>query len=276
MTEHAPEEMLHRLREGLRPILQGGVALAFSGGVDSTLLLAVCAELAYETGGRVAALTAHTPMHSAAELERARDLAQSYGVPIEVFPVNPLELEPVRRNAPDRCYHCKHAMFQRFRDYAETHGLHTLMEGSHADDEKAYRPGRRAIRELQVRSPLAELEFTKADVRAMSAALQLPTANAPAAPCLATRFDYGTELTDTMLRRVQEGEDFLRTALPCAADIRLRVHGDLARVEIAPAHFTAAVQRAEEITAGLRRLGFRFVTLDLQGFRSGSFDSPQP
>ena len=276
MTEHAPEEMLHRLREGLRPILQGGVALAFSGGVDSTLLLAVCAELAYETGGRVAALTAHTPMHSAAELERARDLAQSYGVPIEVFSVNPLELEPVRRNAPDRCYHCKHVMFQRFRDYAETHGLHTLMEGSHADDEKAYRPGRRAIRELQVRSPLAELGFTKADVRAMSAALQLPTANAPAEPCLATRFDYGTKLTDTMLRRVQAGEDFLRTALPCAADIRLRVHGDLARVEIAPAHFTAAVQRAEEITAGLRRLGFRFVTLDLQGFRSGSFDSPQP
>ena len=275
MTERAPDELLQRLRESIRTMLDGGMALAYSGGVDSTLLLAVCAELAREGNGRVVALTAHTPMHSEAEMARARELAQYFGVPIEVFSINPLELEAVRLNRPDRCYHCKRGMFQRFSDYADAHALHTVVEGSHADDEKAYRPGRRAIQELLVRSPLAELGFTKADVRAVSAALHLPTADAPAKPCLATRFDYGTELTDTLLRRVQEGEDFLHTALPCAADVRLRVHGDLARIELPPAQFPAAVERADTITAELKKLGFRFVTLDLQGFRSGSFDTPR-
>ena len=275
MTERAPDTLLQRLRDAIRPMLEGGIALAYSGGVDSTLLLAVCAELARENGGRVVALTAHTPMHSGAEIARARELAQSFGVPLEVFPINPLELEAVRLNHPDRCYHCKRALFQRFTNYADAHALRTVVEGSHADDEKAYRPGRRAIRELPVRSPLAELGFTKADVRAVSAALHLPTADAPAKPCLATRFDYGTELTDALLRRVQEGEDFLHTALPCAADVRLRVHGDLARIELPPAQFPAAVERADTITAELKKLGFRFVTLDLQGFRSGSFDTPR-
>ena len=275
MTERAPDELLQRLQDAIRSMLDGGIALAYSGGVDSTLLLAVCAELARESGAKLVALTAHTPMHSEAEIARARELAQSFGVPIEVFPINPLELEAVRLNRPDRCYHCKRALFQRFTDYADAHALSTVVEGSHADDEKAYRPGRRAIHELLVRSPLAELGFTKADVRAVSAALHLPTADAPAKPCLATRFDYGTELTDTLLRRVQEGEDFLHTALPCAADVRLRVHGDLARIELPPAQFPAAVERADSITAELKKLGFRFVTLDLQGFRSGSFDTPR-
>ncbi|MDO4818436.1 MAG: ATP-dependent sacrificial sulfur transferase LarE [Akkermansia sp.] len=275
MTERAPDTLLQRLRESIRSMLDGGMALAYSGGVDSTLLLAVCAELARENGGRVVALTAHTPMHSGDEIARARELAQTFGVPIEVFPINPLELEAVRLNRPDRCYHCKRALFQRFTDYADAHALRTVVEGSHADDEKAYRPGRRAIQELLVRSPLAELGFTKADVRAVSAALHLPTADAPAKPCLATRFDYGTELTDALLRRVQEGEDYLHTVLPHAADIRLRVHGDLARIELPPAQFPAAVERADTITAELKKLGFRFVTLDLQGFRSGSFDTPQ-
>lgn len=275
MTEHAPDTLLQRLRNAIRPMLEGGIALAYSGGVDSTLLLAVCAELARENNGRVVALTAHTPMHSGDEIARARELAQSFGVPIKEFPINPLELEAVRCNRPDRCYHCKRALFQRFTDYAKAHALRTVLEGSHADDAKAYRPGRRAIQELLVRSPLAELGFTKTDVRAVSAALQLPTADAPAKPCLATRFDYGTELTDTLLRRVQAGEDFLHTALPCAADVRLRAHGDLARIEIPPAQFPAAVERADSITAELKKIGFRFVTLDLQGFRSGSFDTPQ-
>lgn len=273
MSTPAPEDMLQRLREGMRPLLAGGVALAFSGGVDSTLLLAVCAGLARETGAPLTALTAHTPMQPQAELERARELAKGLGVQMEVLSLNPLLLEPVRCNAKDRCYHCKHAMFRAFSDYAESHGLQTLVEGSHADDERAYRPGRRAIQEMLVRSPLAELGITKADVRAMSAALQLPTAHAPATPCLATRFDYGTELTPALLERVQQGEDYLHTALPAVRDIRLRVHGDLARVEIPPAHFPAAVQRAGEIAAALQRLGFRFVTLDLLGFRSGSFDT---
>ena len=275
MTERAPDTLLQRLRDAIRSMLDGGMALAYSGGVDSTLLLAVCAELAHEGNGRVLALTAHTPMHSEAEMARARELAQSFGVPIIEFPINPLELEAVRLNRPDRCYHCKRALFQRFTDYADAHALRTVVEGSHADDEKAYRPGRRAIQELLVRSPLAELGFTKADVRAVSAALRLPTVDAPAKPCLATRFDYGTELTDALLRRVQEGEDFLHTALPCAADVRLRVHGDLARIEIPSAQFPAAVERADSIAAELKKLGFRFVTLDLQGFRSGSFDIPR-
>lgn len=268
MTERPTNALLQELLAWLNALPAGGVGIAFSGGVDSTLLLAAAAR----SGRKVTALTAHTALHSTAEIDRARRLAESLGVPLQVFPLNPLELPQVRCNATDRCYWCKRAIFLSVKTYAAAHGITTLADGSNADDAHTYRPGRRALAELGVRSPLAELGFSKADIRRLSAALQLPTASAPAVPCLATRFDYGTPLTEEALRRVHAGEEVLHRLLPDAADVRLRVHGDLARIEVAPAQFPAVASVSAPLTAALKELGYHYITLDLEGFRSGSFD----
>lgn len=268
MPERSPETLSDDLLAWLRALPAGGIGVAFSGGADSTLLLAAAAR----SGRAVTALTAHTALHSPAELQRAESLAASLGVPLQVFRLNPLELPPVRANATDRCYHCKRALFAQMLAFAAAQGITTLADGSNADDARVYRPGRRALRELGVRSPLAELGFSKADIRRLSAALGLPTATAPAVPCLATRFDYGTELTDEALRRVQAGEAVLHRLLPGAADLRLRVQGELARLEVPPAQFPAVLAAAAPLTAELKQLGYRYITLDLEGFRSGSFD----
>lgn len=268
MPERPTDALLQELLAWLNALPAGGVGIAFSGGADSTLLLAAAAR----SGCKVTALTAHTALHSTAEIDRARQLAVALGVPLQVFLLNPLELPQVRCNAIDRCYHCKRALFAQMLDFAATQGITTLADGSNADDSRVYRPGRRALAELGVRSPLAELGFSKADIRRLSAALRLPTASAPAVPCLATRFDYGTTLTEEALRRVYAGEEVLHRLLPDTADVRLRVHGDLARIEVPPAQFPAVVSASAPLTAALKKLGYHYVTLDLEGFRSGSFD----
>lgn len=268
MADTPTEALLDALTAWLNALPAGGIGVAFSGGVDSTLLLAAAAR----SGRAITALTAHTALHSEAELQRAQELAAALGVPLQLFRLNPLELPQVRSNAVDRCYWCKRSLFIRMAAFAAEHGITSLVDGSNADDARVYRPGRRALRELGVRSPLAELGFSKADIRRLSAALGLPTASAPAVPCLATRFDYGTPLTDEALRRVQAGEEVLHRLLPAAADVRLRVHGDLARIEVPPAQFPAVQACAAPLTAALKELGYLYITLDLEGFRSGSFD----
>ena len=155
----------------------------------------------------------------------------------------------------------------RFAEIAREQGLATVMDGTNADDLREPRPGLRALRELGVRSPLAELGIDKATVRTMAAALGLPCADAPSAPCLATRFPYGTRLTESALCAVAEGEALIRRHLPPTATLRLRVHGDLARIEVAPETLPTLLAAREELLAGLTPLGFRHVTLDLAGYR---------
>ena len=180
--------------------------MAFSGGVDSTLLLAVLARLRRENPFPLLALTARSDLLGEEEAPAAAALAARYGVPHEILRCKVLEIPEVRNNDPLRCYFCKKALFSAIFRRAGVMGLNNVLEGSHADDLKSYRPGRKALRELGAVSPLLQAGLTKRDIRALARELALPVSEKPAAPCLATRFDYGTLLAPEKLKRVGEGD----------------------------------------------------------------------
>ena len=249
-----------------------GIALAFSGGVDSTLLLAVLSRLFQQKKFPLAILTMRTVLQDKKEMDEAGELAAKFGMEQKFFTFNPFSLEEVRHNRVARCYYCKKAIFTQFRNYTEANGLKYLLDGTNADDLKTYRPGRKALKELGVVSPLAELEIDKAAIRRISAELGLPTAFKPAVPCLATRFEYNTPLDDDAIRRVAAGEEIIKKMFPAVKDVRLRVHNVLARLEVSAGCLTEVAARGKEIAEELEKLGFNYVTLDLKGFRSGSFD----
>lgn len=263
-------ELEKRLRAVLEPLTAGGACLAFSGGCDSATLLAMLARMRAEHDFPLVAVYCAGPFQTAAERGRAETQAKMNGVALVVIAPDPLSVPEVRRNARDRCYHCKRLVFAALAKAAAAAGAANLLDGTNADDLRAHRPGRRALEELGVISPLAQAGLTKAEVRELAAAWGVPSAHAPAGACLATRFPYDTELTEEELRRVEAAEEKLRPFAPGA--LRVRAHGDLARVEAAPASFAGLVANREAVTTALRALGFKFVTLDLEGFRSGSFD----
>jgi len=246
----------------------GGAALGFSGGVDSTLLLAVGVAA---LGPNLLALTARGPLIPARELAAAHAHAAALGARHRFVDLAPLSLPEVAVNSKERCYRCKAAVFGRFAEIARAEGITTLLAGDNVDDLAVFRPGRRALDELGVRAPLVEAGFTKADVRALSRELGLPTADAPTVSCLATRFPYGTPLTPEALARVDRLEEFLLGILGDVT-LRVRMHGEVARVEVAPASFPALLDRREEIVSRFRAEGVRHVALDLAGFKSGSMD----
>lgn len=263
------------LKEFLSTRATGGISLAFSGGVDSLLLLEVLRLLHRERPFPLTAMTIHSPFHREEETAAAAEAAARAGVEWVRIDCDLLAEPAVRENPPDRCYRCKRRIFSAILAEAAERGLRTVIDGTNADDLKVWRPGVRALREVGVLSPLAELGISKPEVRAIAAELGLKEASKPAAPCLATRFPAGTALTSEALRRVAAGEALIRELIPEARDLRLRVHGDLARIEIAPELPVLAAARKERMVSGLKRLGFAYITLDLEGFRSGSMDRAQ-
>ena len=275
MKRNTAMTRIKELKEFLRPALNRGVALAFSGGVDSSLLLSVLKELRDESPCPLAALTMHTVFQRDEELAEVRRTASECGVEPTVFHCDPLAIPEIRSNPPDRCYRCKRHIFSKFLNFMRNQGLGVLMDGTNADDLHVYRPGRKALRELGVISPLAELGFTKAEIRALAAERGLKCSTRPSLPCLATRFEYGTLLTPDLLERTGKGEGLIRQLVPPDADVRLRVHGTVARIEVPPEVMERLLQRRRELSAGLRRLGFEFITLDLEGFRSGCYDKKE-
>lgn len=253
----------------LKTILAGydSILVAFSGGVDSTLLLKAAVE---EIGDYVLAVTFAGEIHSPSETAEAAELASSFGVEHMVVNYNILGDDDFAVNPPDRCYHCKKKMYGILIDLARERGINVVLDGANADDTGDYRPGLRAARETGVVSPLLDAGLGKEEIRALSRRFALSTADKPASPCLATRFPYGMRIASETLKQVRAAEEIIRgMGLPL---VRVRHHGDLARIEVPGEYHRLIMERAAEVERELKSLGYVFVALDLGGYRTGSMN----
>lgn len=244
--------------------------VAFSGGVDSTLLLRVCRDA---LGPRnVVAATGVSPTYTDEELRAARRAARGLGVEHVLVETGELARPEFAANPPDRCYHCKRELFSKIAALARARGIDAVYDATNADDLADYRPGLRAVRELGVSSPLVLAGFAKRDVRAASRRLGLEAWDKPANPCLATRVPYGTPVTRATLDRIRAGEKYVRgLGFPV---VRLRHHGDLARLEVPAADAARLLEpaTARKVASRLRSLGYLWTAIDVEGYRTGSLD----
>lgn len=268
------EEKKTRLKKQIRAYADEGCIVAFSGGVDSSLLLKLACGPAREPGrpaqSRIYAVTMQTRLHPACEIEHARKVAEEIGASHMVIPVDELEEAGINQNPVERCYLCKKHLFTKILEAARQLGIRNILEGTNEDDLHVYRPGLKAIRELGIISPLADAGFTKADIRRLAGEYRLSVSGRPAMPCLATRFPYGTSLSYEGLQKVEQGEEYLKSF--GLYNVRLRIHGPIARIEVEPNEFPLLFQHRQEIILYLKNLGYTYITLDLEGFRSGSMD----
>ncbi len=266
-----PAENIEAKYQRLREILSDmdGAVVAFSGGVDSTVLLAVAAEV---LGGRVMAVTSVSPILPAADRALAEEIAASLGVEHRLIETGEMSNPSFVANGPKRCFYCKMGLFEALWRLARQAGYETVLEGSNLDDEGDYRPGRQAVLAQAVRSPLLEAAFTKEDVRRLAKHLDLPNADKPSAACLASRIPYGERITEERLFRIERAERFL-TSLDLA-HVRVRDHGTIARIEVPrnsiPKLCDPATMR--NVVQALQNLGWTFVTLDMTGYEVGSLN----
>ncbi len=258
------ERRLESMLEGLAPVV-----VAYSGGVDSAYLACVAARA---LGPGALAVTADSPSYPERHRQMALDIAARFSLSHEVVRTRELERPEYRANDADRCYHCKHELFSNLTALAAARGFRTVVDGFNADDRGDYRPGRRAAREFGVRSPLDEIGLTKADIRELARRAGLPTWDEPASACLSSRIPYHSEITDEKLRTVERAEAALRELgfRVC----RVRHHDALARLEIGRDEMSRALDPAvrDAISQALRALGYRYVTIDLDGYRTGSLN----
>ncbi len=245
------------------------VIVAFSGGVDSTFVLKVAQDT---IGDRVLALTTTSPTMPDQDRISALEMAQQIGARHLVIESNELEIPGYAQNPLNRCYLCKHNLFTVCEAKARELAITTIVDGLNLDDLHDYRPGIKAASEMSVRHPLVEAELTKAEVRELSRALRLPTWDRPASPCLSSRFPYGTTITEEGLRKVEQGEQLLHAFGFKVA--RVRYHGDVARLEVEASEIVRLLEPSTRdlLDSELKKIGFRFVTVDLKGFRSGSLN----
>jgi uncharacterized protein len=265
-------DTLNKKFDSLKKILKelDSVVVAYSGGVDSTFLL----KAAVDTLGAknvLACISAGVvePKHV---LRRAKKIAKDFGVRLQTIDADELKDPNFVANKADRCFHCKSHLCQELLDIAGRKGLKHVVFGTNRDDLDDYRPGNRAMKIFGVRSPLTEAGLTKKDIRALSRKLGLETADVPASPCLASRLAYGLEISEKRLKQIEQAEDFLRTL--GLVEFRVRHHDTIARIEVHPKDFdkVTAEPNCSRIVEKLKSLGFKYVTVDLQGFRSGAMN----
>lgn len=270
LTELAPE--LAAKTENLVAVLEelGAVLVAYSGGVDSALVLKV----AHEVLGpeRAAGCLAISPSIPPREIALAQKHAEEMHARLLITHTHEMEREGYVQNSPQRCYFCKNTLFTELHDIARREGFKFIADGFNVDDQGDYRPGMRAAKELEIRSPLAEAGFGKKDIRALSKVLGLPTWNKPAAACLSSRIPYGTPVTVEALERIGKAEEFLQDM--GFEGSRVRHYSDMARIEVPPAEMSRFLEEStrQEISRGLHAVGYTFVALDLDGYRSGSLN----
>jgi len=247
----------------------GSAVLAYSGGVDSSLLLKVASEI---MGFRLIAVTAVSETYPAGELVAAKEFARVVGVTHKVLQTDELASEDFIRNTPERCYHCKRELFAKLRRIADSEGISFVIEGSNTDDLNDYRPGRKAAQEFGLQSPLVETGFSKADVRECARNLNLPVWDKPSLACLSSRIPYGIRITPEILHVVQAAEDQLRAH--GFRQVRVRHHGEIARIEVTREDFAKLTSSdvMGAITAAFKKLGYTYVCLDLEGYRTGSMN----
>jgi uncharacterized protein len=264
------DPLLQEKKEKLYAIIRdmGGCVVGFSGGVDSTLLFAVAAEV---LGDRALAVTATSETYPERELREASEFARQIGGRHRVVESEELDIPGFAENPKNRCYYCKSELFTKLRKVADEEGLPFVLDGSNLDDRGDYRPGKQAACELNVRSPLDEAGFSKEDIRVLSQDMALPTWDKPSFACLSSRFPYGTTITREKVSQVGRAEESLRDL--GLRTIRVRHHGDMARIELGPAEFERVVNGLrEEVIRLVKSAGYAYVALDLQGYRTGSMN----
>jgi uncharacterized protein len=258
---------LERLRAAVRAM--DSAAVAFSGGADSALVARVAKD---ELGDRAIAVTVDSPLLPRSELSRARRVARSIGIHHEVVHVDPLSGSDFADNPVDRCYLCKTESMRAVKDLADRKGISDILDGSNADDHGDYRPGSKALDELGIRSPLSEAGMTKRDIRACSRGLRLPTHAKSPSPCLASRIPYGERITRARLLRIEKAEDYLKRK--GFDQVRVRDSRDTARIEVSgeQIHRLSQPKLRKEVVRRMKALGYSYVCLDLQGYRTGSLN----
>ena len=257
------EEKFLALKKNLREL--GKVAIAFSSGVDSTFLLKVAHD---ELGENVLAITANSNLFPQREILESKNFCEREKIRQIIFDVN--NLSEIENNPPNRCYLCKKNIFTQIKKIAAESKIFHVAEGSNMDDNGDYRPGMKAIAELEIKSPLREVGLYKKEIRELSKKLNLPTFDKPSFACLASRFVYGEKITAEKLLQVERAEEFLREK--DFKQFRVRIHGNLARIEILPPDFEKILNMRDELITNFKNFGFDYVSLDLQGYRTGSMN----
>ena len=256
---------LKRLRKTIQEL--DSAIVAFSGGVDSSLVARLCYDV---LGDKALAVTARSETYPHYELENAKKVAREIGITHLIIDTKELDIPGFSTNPPNRCYFCKSELFERLKGLAQEEGYKHVLDGANADDAQDYRPGSQAASELGVRSPLKEVGLTKEEIRTLSKELGLSTWDKPSYACMSSRFPYGQEITTGKLQMVSLAEDFLRSL--GLRQFRLRHHEDVARLEVSQEEIPLAVERRDAIVKKCKELGYTYVTLDLQGYRTGSMN----
>lgn len=246
------------------------IMIAFSGGVDSSLLLRIACDYSKKKNTRVYAITLHTSLHPVNDVKIARKVAEEFGATHIILKIDELKDAGITNNPVNRCYLCKKYLFARIKEKASNLNIKTIFDGTNEDDMHTYRPGIKALRELSIISQLQFIGFTKQDIRKMAEEYKISVADRPSAPCIATRFPYETSLNSEEMRNVEKGESFIREL--GFYDVRLRVYREIVRIEVDDNEMEKFLKFRKKIIEFLKTFNYSYITLDIEGFRSGSMD----